>query len=561
MASRRSNFDDEQTSTSIEPETYSNLKIRPKVGYHHIDSIIRRYAPEFCSSGLYKGKIQLEKFEQALVHKSMSDENYERLEFLGDSVFHLILSEYLYKRSEDSEGVLTKQRIAIERGSSMVALSNDLGLVNFLVISKREPITESILEDIYEAFVGAFYLNFGITASREFIIRSVEKTKDFVDMVVYESNHKDTLLRYFHKMRWGNPAYVHNKNFGGSFVATISDPDQKIVGRGVNIQIQDAEQEASLNFLEQVGIVKDGIVDDEWFEKMDDEFDQIKQQKMIAKNADKRGKDGLTVGVASACNMNNKPLTVSVIKDMMAIYNVVLPKGEQPTASIYAQAMTHRTYIKSKLKVPERKKMTELQIKLQTESYERLAFVGNALIHIVIAESLFYRYPTAKEGFMTKLRIKLENRETIFDLACKTGLSNYVLISQAIEVIHGRSNVNIISRAFEAFVGALYLQYGFRVPKDFVLEVFRQEFDAISIADEETNYKDAILKLYSTYNWGDPIYKIESEEGPDHSKKFTMGLYLGRDLMAIGKASSKKKAEQIASKKMIAYCEKNGFPV
>jgi dsRNA-specific ribonuclease len=532
---------------------------KARIRYHHIDFITKKYAPDFCSSGLYKGKIQLEQFEKALVHKSVSDDNYERLEFLGDSVFHLILSEYLYKRSEDSEGVLTKQRIAIERGSSMVALSNDLGLADFLIISRREPITESILEDIYEAFIGAFYLNFGITAAREFIIRSVEKNKDFVDMNVYESNHKDTLLRYFHKMRWGNPTYVHTKNTLGSFVAEISDPDQKIKGTGTNVQIQDAEQEASLNFLEQVGIIKDGIVDDEWFDKMDDEFDIIKQQKLTAKSAEKKLIQGDKTIVQTACNLNNKPLTSTVIKDMMKTYNVILPKGERPIESIYAQAMTHRTYIKSKLKVPERKKMTELSIKLQTESYERLAFVGNALIHIVIAESLFYRYPIAKEGFMTKLRIKLENRETIFDLACKTGISDYVLISQAIEVIHGRSNVNIIGRAFEAFVGALYLQYGFRVPKEFVLEVFRQEFDVISIADEETNYKDAILKLYSKYNWGDPIYKVENEEGPDHSKIFTMGLYLGKDLMAIGKASSKKKAEQIASKKMIAHCEKNGF--
>jgi ribonuclease-3 len=154
------------------------------------------------------------------------------------------------------------------------------------------------------------------------------------------------------------------------------------------------------------------------------------------------------------------------------------------------------------------------------------------------------------------MRCKLENRDTLFTLAKETDISSYLLVSQNIEILHGRNNVNIIGGGFEAFVGALFIVFGLSKSKDFVLEVIKNELDIQDIAENESNYKDLILQLYNYNHWGNPVYKVIKEEGPDHKKIFIMGIYLHGKLMGKGKASSKKKAEQIASKNMYIRLKK-----
>jgi len=187
---------------------------------------------------------------------------------------------------------------------------------------------------------------------------------------------------------------------------------------------------------------------------------------------------------------------------------------------------------------------------LQKKSNERLQFLGDAVIHFIIAETLYHKYPTVDEGFLTRLRCRLENRDSLFFLAKQTGIDNYLLVSQNIEVLHGRNNINIIGGGFEAFVGALYLEYGLITAKMFVTEVIRQELNIQTIAENETNYKELVMQLYNQNRWGHPQYKLILESGLDHRKSFTMGIYLNGKLMGKATANSKKKAEQLASKQM-----------
>jgi dsRNA-specific ribonuclease len=144
----------------------------------------------------------------------------------------------------------------------------------------------------------------------------------------------------------------------------------------------------------------------------------------------------------------------------------------------------------------------------------------------------------------------LENRDSLFYLAKQSDIGSYVLVSQNIEILHGRNNINIIGGGFKAFIGALYLELGLSITREFILSIIRTELDINKIAENETNYKDLVLHLYNKNHWGRPEYRLLKEEGPDHSKTFTMGIYLDDKLMGTGTASSKKKAEQIASKIM-----------
>ena len=192
--------------------------------------------------------------------------------------------------------------------------------------------------------------------------------------------------------------------------------------------------------------------------------------------------------------------------------------------------------------------MAKKSVPLQKKSNGRLLFLGDSVIHFVIAEFLFMKYKTRDEGFLTRLRCRLENGDSLFLLAKSTDIASYVLVSQNIEILHGRTNVNIIGGGFEAFIGALYMEYGLKVTKEFILGVIKTDLDIDNIAVRETNYKDLILQVYNKKRWGHPEYKIIEESGPDHSKVFTSGLYCKQILLGTGTANSIKKAEQIASR-------------
>lgn len=506
------------------------------INYPYIDYIIKSYVPELQVEKK-NSRVNMEFFKESMLHsstqKTSKDKTYERLEYLGDAIFHMIITEYFYKRYDDqNKGFLTKLRIKIERGDSMAQLCRDLELHNYIKISGIV-INDHILEDTFEAFVGAFYLNFGMKYTRIFIVKMIEKHKDLSSLIYYDDNYKDILLRYFHKMKWGHPKYIEEKNNENKFISLVKNSFGKILGKGVSSTKKKAEQLASKKALEKVGIIIDNEIDPDWLNKIEKEDEEI----------DKKERKTMSV-----CNPKNKLLTKKEIENILETYDVVLK--EKINIKLFHEAMTHRSYLTRKNLTSEDKITLKKSVKLQKKSNERLQFLGDAIIHFVIGEYIYQKYPLEDEGFLTRLRCKLENRESLFYLAKQSNIGDYLLVSQTIELLHGRNNVNIIGGGFEAFVGALYLDIGLVKTREFILSVIRYELDIESIAENETNYKDLILQLYNENHWGHPIYKLIEESGPDHAKIFTMGIYLNNKLMGKGTASSKKKAEQIASKEM-----------
>lgn len=533
------------------------------INYPFIDYIIKCYVPEMQMDERMK-KVNMNIFKESMMHVSTKTEShhitYERLEYLGDAIFHMVVTEYFYKRyDEENEGFLTRLRIRIERGDSMAELTKYLNLEQY-IRTRNILLNEKILEDVFEAFIGAFYLNFGIKYTKIFIVKLIEKHKNLSELIFYDDNYKDLLLRYFHQMKWGHPIYENeynnksnSKSYGGSkssnykkkFISIVKNPFGKKIGKGIASSKKKAEQLASKNALDALGVIIKDEVDPNWLEKIDKVEKDVKEK-------EKNGKKPMSV-----YNPNNKLMKKENVKEILSTYNIIISKNAQLNIRLFYEAMTHRSYLERKNLTPDDKIASKNAVKLQKKSNERLQFMGDSVIHFVIGEYLYHKYPKNDEGFLTRLRCKLENRDSLFYLAKQTDIGSYLLVSQNIEVLHGRNNTNIIGGGFEAFVGALYLELGLATTKGFILEVLRIELDIEKIAENETNYKDLVLQLYNKNHWGRPQYKIIKEEGPDHCKIFTMGIYLNGKLMGHGKASSKKKAEQIASKQMFDHLTKN----
>ena len=512
----------------------NNFQNNNVINYQFIDYIIKSHMSEAPSDNKPR-KINMDLFKEAMLHFTTKFKDhhrtYERLEFLGDSFFHLAIAEYLYKRyDEEDEGFLTRLRIRIERGDSMAELTKILKLDNYVQIFNIS-MNDHILEDVFEAFIGAFYLNFYSRFTTKFIISLIEKHKNLAEMIFFDDNYKDLLLRYFHQMKWGHPKYEDNydDNNDKKFVSIVRNPFGKILGTGSAASKKKAEQNASKKALIKLEVIVDGEIDPDWIGKIE----KVEKEEKERVN---KGKKPLSV-----YNSANKLINRTIIKKLLNDYNVPIKKDAEINVKLFCEAMTHRSYLIRKKVTDEDKKASVGCVKLQKKSNERLEFLGDAVIHFIIAEYLYHKYPEADEGFLTRLRCKLENADALFYLAKQTDISSYVLINQTIEVAHGRNNVNIIGSGFEAFIGGLYLQFGFQVARQFVLEVIRVELNIDEIAENETNYKDLILQLYNKNGWGHPIYKIIKEQGPDHNKIFTMGLYLNGKIMGRGKAPSKKK--------------------
>lgn len=517
-----------------------------RINYPYLDYIVKSHVPQLQSDKKYRG-VNMDLFHMAMIHHScvtrgISNISYERLEYLGDAVFHLVITEYLYDRyDEQHEGFLTKLRIRIENGESMADLTKKMSLDQYIVTSNVN-LNTHILEDVFEAFIGAFYLEFGMVYTKPLIVSIVEKYKNLSEIIYRDNNYKDILLRYFHQMKWGHPIYhpVHsNSSKRKKFRISVSDPDENVIGVASGTTKKKAEQKASKKALEYLGVMEDGVLDPDWLHKID---------VMTPDKTDNKTKG--TGEPISIYNPQNKPMKKKDIASIIGKYQVALPKGVLFNYRLFQEAMTHRSYLKrSNLSEFDIKSSTGC-VKLQKESNERLQFLGDTVIHFVIGEFIYHRYPEANEGFMTRLRCKLENRDSLFNLSTVTGIANYVLINQIIEIKFGRNNPNIMGRGFEAFIGAMYLELGLHITRKYLLNVLDTEVNVTHISNTNTNYKDQVLQLYNDNKWGKPVYKLLEEYGPDHNKSFMMGIYLNNKLMGRGVASTKKKAEQLASKQM-----------
>jgi len=182
---------------------------------------------------------------------------------------------------------------------------------------------------------------------------------------------------------------------------------------------------------------------------------------------------------------------------------------------------------------------------------QRLEFFGDAVLQLALTEAVFARFPQADEGRLTKLRARLANRHMLFHLAQELALGDYLLLGKGEEASGGRQRPSNLADAFESVVGALYLDGGYEVARAFLLRLYASHLARLGSADTRDNPKGELQERLQMMSGKNPTYRIVSETGPDHNKRFeTVVEFEGREL-GRGAGSSKKEAEICAAQKAL----------
>lgn len=250
-------------------------------------------------------------------------------------------------------------------------------------------------------------------------------------------------------------------------------------------------------------------------------------------------------------NPKNKLITDSDVKKICSKFNIQININN---ISNYIQSLTHKSYIKKEyynIILENKNKYNNNCLELQDNSNERLEFLGDTIIKAVVSQYLFERYSNEDEGFMTKLKTKIEDKTALARFAKLIGLDEFILVSQQNEIT-GLSRVNdkILEDAFESFIGAMFLDTDdFNICRKFIRYILENEIDYSDIIFNDNNYKDQLLRYYHSNKWKHPEYILLNEEGFGNKKIFTIGvLDNNKNIFTKASESSKRKAEQKVSK-------------
>lgn len=180
-------------------------------------------------------------------------------------------------------------------------------------------------------------------------------------------------------------------------------------------------------------------------------------------------------------------------------------------------------------------------------SNERLEFLGDSVLGVVVSDSLYRMYPNKLEGGLTKLKSLLVNETTLHITAMQINLGDYILLSPEEDRAGGRKRASINSDALEAVIGALFLDGGLGAARQFIEKYILSQIEKIASDKAFRNYKGDLLEYMQGRSEGTPRYEVVSEKGPDHDKVFTVEVYANSTLIGQGKGLSKKDAEQKAA--------------
>lgn len=181
-------------------------------------------------------------------------------------------------------------------------------------------------------------------------------------------------------------------------------------------------------------------------------------------------------------------------------------------------------------------------------SNERLELLGDAVLGMVVIEHLFRRFPTKEEGDLTSIKSLLVSRKILAKIAREMGIGEVILLNESEEKAGGRYRSSILSDAFEAITGAIYLDGGLKTAVAFINEKLLSRINEIISEEQNKNFKSILLEYSQGNSFGAPRYKVKREDGPDHDKQFTIEVLIKDEVLGTGKGNSKKKAEQIAAK-------------
>ena len=203
--------------------------------------------------------------------------------------------------------------------------------------------------------------------------------------------------------------------------------------------------------------------------------------------------------------------------------------------ALLKQAFTHRSYINENRS-------------LKLEHNERLEFLGDAVLELVITDYLYASFKDSNEGELTSLRSALVNADTCSLVAQKLDVNDFLLLSRGEFKDTGRARQYILANTLEAIIGAIYLDQGYDTAKDFIILHVVPLVGSILKKGAWIDSKSLFQEKTQEHLSATPVYKTISESGPDHDKCFTVGVYIGNELCGEGIGQSKQDAEQAAAK-------------
>ena len=273
--------------------------------------------------------------------------------------------------------------------------------------------------------------------------------------------------------------------------------------------------------------------------------------------------------IVNPYNFNNCLLKPTDINNLLNQYDVDLKISD---LNKYQLAFIHKSYTK---KNPEDygedviiAEKPEGALELFDDQNERLEFLGDSVIGLVVGKYLFERFTTEDEGFMTRLKTKLVNTDALCYFAKELGFGKFMIISRHVEdKCQGRESSKILEDAFESFIGAMFLDFneteldekydfysgiGFQVCETFLINLIEDKIDFADLIMKDYNYKDQLLRYFQQNFHETPKYKEILQEGTGQDRRFIMAVVdANGDNVAEAEGKSKKKAEQLASKRAL----------
>lgn len=222
--------------------------------------------------------------------------------------------------------------------------------------------------------------------------------------------------------------------------------------------------------------------------------------------------------------------------------------GNEP--ALYLTALTHRS-VTHDASVPG------------TESNQRLEFLGDAVLDMVISEYLYRSFPNSAEGDLSSNRAKIVNRKSLAGFAQTMGLGNYLIIGESADCNKIRTSESALADAFESLTGAIYLDKGLDAVRAFVMKQVIEHVDFKTIVASEHNYKSRLIEYTQSHHIPSPVYTVIAQDGAEHEKIFTIEVSCAGCSCGRGSAPRKKDAEQLAAKEaveLLLHAEQNALP-
>ncbi len=207
---------------------------------------------------------------------------------------------------------------------------------------------------------------------------------------------------------------------------------------------------------------------------------------------------------------------------------------------IFIESLTHRSAVDGK--------------KLKN-SNERLEFLGDSVVGFVIARELYDRFPCKDEGYLTKARANFVNRNSLFEAGNRIGLLDLIFMQPELLQNVKLSKKSIVSDAFEALIGAIYLDCGMEIATKFIQKYVVEPSIQLKMHLTDDNFKSRLLELAQSIKLEIPRYFVIKEEGPEHDRTFTVEVKIAGNTLGIGQGKNKKTAEQEAARQALLSFE------